>query len=241
MFCYIKSAVTVPAAIQNRRRNAVYLVGILANLLLIGGCGSAPPIPWQDISYPSLNVASTAYLGEQLLHQGRGLRTDTVRVGAVRGKFAVIENATFCQLRTGSDEFVSLDTRAIRFLNFIGGTRGYSNKVTYKQHKDELCVNDFWSGCFDSSEAQFDYRPDAICSRPNTLQQAIEYNGRSGDTLNFTYRETSGGQVAFPVTQNFTMDINEGNVVNYKGARLQVDRATNQEITYVVLKNFASY
>ncbi len=215
--------------------------GLLLIILLLAGCASAPSILWQEISYPALNVTSDAYLGEPLLNQGHGIHADTLRVSSVRGKFAVISNATFCRRAPGSREFFSFDNRAVMFLNFIGGARGYANDVSYKQDTGELCIDDFWSGCFDASEAQFEFHTGSVCSRPNTLQQAIEYNGKSGSTLNFTYRETTGGQIAFPVTQDFTMDLNEGDIINYKGARLQVDTATNQQITYRVLKNFTIY
>ncbi|MEM7610646.1 MAG: hypothetical protein AAF270_03140 [Pseudomonadota bacterium] len=219
-------------------RRGACLKSLSLATLLLGGCASTPPVQWQDVSYPSINVTTTASLGEQLLNQGRGVETDVIHVSSMQGKFATIEDETFCRLYPGDDRFYSFNNRAVTFLSFIGTVRGRGNDLSYRPAKNEICVDDFWSGCFNGTEAQFTYRRNVICSRPNTLQQAIEYNGKSGDTLNFTYRETMSGQVAFPTTQDFTMDLSLGDVINYKGARLQVVSATNQQITYRVLRNF---
>ena len=39
-------------------------------------------------------------------------------------------------------------------------------------------------------------------------------------------------------TANFTMDLNEGDELVYKGAVIKVNAANNKQITYTVLKNF---
>lgn len=180
--------------------------------------------------------SATAYLGERLLMQGRGFRSDVLRVANLRGSFVVVEDEMFCRREPGSDKFESFDRKAITYLNFLRGPRAYSNTLTVR--KGEVCFSDLWTGCFDSGEASFTLENNAVCTNPNSVQQIIEYNGKTGDVLNFTYREFYGSRVAAPLTQNFTMDLNEGNVINYKGARLRIDGASNQEIQYAVLKNF---
>ncbi|MEM7097947.1 MAG: hypothetical protein AAF541_06760 [Pseudomonadota bacterium] len=213
-------------------------VQFLLILSAVTGCASAPRVPMQDISYPPLNTPSTAYLGDRLLMQGSGVNADMIRVNSLRGKFVSIHDQTFCQRVSGSNEYVSFNINAVMFFNFIGGYRGATNRVKLK--RGELCISDMWSGCFSPSEADFQYVPSGICSHPKALQQIIEYNGRSGDTLNFTYREVYGERVSAPLTQNFTMDLTAGNVINYKGARLRIDQASNQEISYSIIRNFTT-
>lgn len=217
------------------------LTGILIFLSLLAGCASSPALVFTDISYPPLNQTSTVYLGDRLIMQGKGIKADALVVNNLVGKYASISDATFCRTRPGSDQFISFDKSAIRFINFVGGTRGWGRKVEYKEASNEICIDDFWSGCFDTSYGNYSYKENAVCSEPNALQQIIEYNGKAGNVLNFTYREFTRSRMASAFTTNFTMDINEGDVINYKGARLKVIEASNQQISYQVLKNFTRF
>lgn len=213
------------------------LVG--CSILLTGACASSRPAlgPMSDISFPPLNAPATASLGERLLEQGRGFTTDVIKVHSLRGKFVSIQNETFCRA-AGSDKFISFNGRAVTFLNFLGGVRATTNKVTFKEQKGQVCLKDVWSGCFGADKSSFDYSRNATCSSPNALQQVIEYNGKQGDTLNFTYRAFYQRDMMAENTQNFTMDLSVGDVFSYKGARIQVENASNQEISYRVLRNF---
>lgn len=215
------------------------LLIISAAALMSVGCASNRVPPLSDISIPPLNASARASLGERLLMQGRGFTGEVVHVHSLRGKFVSVDNQIFCRRSSAQKKFTSFNPRAITYHNFIGGTRSRGNQVSYKN--GEVCFSDIWSGCFDVNEADFTVKTNAVCSSPNAVQQIIEYNGKSGNVLNFTYREVYGNRVATPVTQNFTMDLIEGNEISYKGARLRIESATNQEIRYSVLRNFESH
>lgn len=212
---------------------------VLLALLMLSGCASTPTIQTRLVSKPPLNMPATAYLGDRLLMQAHGFYTDVLTVGNINGKFAQIEAGMYCR-NPHSGEYFSFKGRTIRYLNFLGGTRGYDRTLTYKEAKNEVCLDDFWSGCFDSSYGKIQHRKNALCSDPTAFQRVIEYNGRAGDVLNFTYREFRHDRIRGAFTTNFTMDHSKGDVVAYKGARLKVLEATNQKIVYVVLKNFDS-
>lgn len=214
----------------------ILIVGVATGL---GACASSASIgPMSDISYPPVGAQTTSYLGDRLLEQGQGVTADVITVHSLNGKFARIQNQTFCRV-PGSNEFMSFNGQAVHYLNFVGGTRKVGNRVEFKGDKGQLCLNDVWSGCFGGDKASFDFRANGICSNPNALQQVIEYNGKQGETLNFTYRTFYRGTMNSERTQDFTMDLGAGDTFNYKGARIQVDHATNQEISYRVLRNFS--
>lgn len=215
-------------------KKVLFLVCVVT---LLAGCSSAPKIKYVDVSVPELNAASTAYLGETLLMQARGYYTDVVELGNITGSYVAINAGKYCRL-PGSDEYFSFDGRSIRFINFLGGSRGYTSRLTYEEDSNKICIDDMWSGCFDSSYGTINFKKNILCSDPNSFQQIIEYNGKAGDILNFTYREFSGDRVNAPYTTNFTMDTSEGDTLRYKGAQLKVDKATNQQIVYRVLRNF---
>ncbi len=215
-------------------RAKLLLLGIVA---LLGGCASKPPMNFMDVSYPPLNEANKAYLGDRLLMQGRGFRTDVLELGSIRGKFVIINAGQYCRVPDTS-EYYSIVGYPITLLNLVQGVRDRTDRVTYKKKTNEVCVDDIWAGCFDSSFGSIRHKTDVLCSDPNSYQQIVEYNGKAGRILNFTYREISGNNVRMPYTTNFTMDESEGNIITYKGAQLKILKATNQVIEYVVLRNF---
>ncbi len=216
------------------------LASLLAAFIFLSGCVSSPTVPIQDISRPALNVSTSAYLGERLLMQAQGFYAPVVRVNQLRGSFVRVNDETFCQRERGAQSFYSFNGDAVTYLNLLGGWRADSNRIEFKADRGEVCFKDMWSGCFSASEADFSFEPNGLCSQPNAMQRVIEYNGKSGDTLNFTYREFRGQRMDSQFTQNFTMDLNEGSVINYRGAKIDVLTATNQQIEYRVLQNFAS-
>lgn len=76
--------------------------------------------------------------------------------------------------------------------------------------------------------------------RENSFQQTIEYTGRSGDILTFTYSEFTGGYARQAFTREFQVDLTEGNVAAFKGSIVEILEATNIKINYRVIRNFAS-
>jgi hypothetical protein len=78
----------------------------------------------------------------------------------------------------------------------------------------------------------------AFQSIPDSLQQNIEYSGRSGTTLNFVYSEFTNKLARDAFTREFSMDLNEGNLGGYKGVMFEVIAANNFEITYKIKRHF---
>ena len=72
----------------------------------------------------------------------------------------------------------------------------------------------------------------------DTFQQVLEYSGKSGSVLRFTYSEFIEGLARDAYTREFTVDLNEGNVGAYKGAVFEVLEATNANITYKIIRHF---
>ena len=72
----------------------------------------------------------------------------------------------------------------------------------------------------------------------NTFQQSIEYAGRDGDNLRFTYSEFTDGFARQAFTREFQVDYSKGDVAAYKGAIIKIHDATNVNIVYEVIRNF---
>ena len=72
----------------------------------------------------------------------------------------------------------------------------------------------------------------------DTFQQVLEYSGKSGSVLRFTYSEFIEGFARDAYTREFTVDLNEGNTGAYKGAVFEVLEATNANIKYKIIRHF---
>ena len=208
----------------------------LSALVIISGCKSTPPIQYEQVSLPDLNTNSTAYLGERMLMQGKGHYANCITVSGGNGVQSIIKSGQFCQRQLGSDYFYSADQQAVGHKNGYGNVISHSNSVTYNAAKNEVCASSF--SCYNSTEMSIAYAEDEFVVQANELQQIIEYNGRTGSVLNFTYREFSDGHARSAFTTDFKMDLNEGSEIGYKGSRMTIHDATNNKITYTVTKNF---
>ncbi len=208
----------------------------IAAVAVLGGCKSTPPIQYSDVSLPSLNTESTVYLGERMLMQGKGHYANCITVSGGNGVQSSIKSGQFCQRQAGSEYFYSTDHQAVGHKNGYGSIVSYSSHVTYNSVENEVCATSL--SCYDSTEMSISYAEDQFVIQANTLQKIVEYNGRTGSVLNFTYREFTDGMARSAFTTDFKMDLNEGDEIGYKGSRITIHEATNNKITYTVTKNF---
>ncbi|HAL85858.1 MAG TPA: hypothetical protein DCM31_02640 [Deferribacteraceae bacterium] len=74
-------------------------------------------------------------------------------------------------------------------------------------------------------------------SQPGFEQELI-YNGRSGNILKFLYREYQYNRVRDAFSQEIQYDLKDGNLIGFKGVRLEVIEASNTRITYRVISSF---
>ena len=78
---------------------------------------------------------------------------------------------------------------------------------------------------------------DNNCS--NCFKQEFIYNGKVGTNLKFVYREYINDMARPAFNQDLQYDLNESNVVGFKGLRLEIINATNTNIEYKILSSFA--
>jgi hypothetical protein len=67
------------------------------------------------------------------------------------------------------------------------------------------------------------------------FKQEIVYTGKSGSTANFLYREYSSNLIRADFNQELQYDLNESNIIGFKGMRIEIVETTNTNITYRVL------
>ncbi|MDD3772107.1 MAG: hypothetical protein PHC38_05555 [Weeksellaceae bacterium] len=77
---------------------------------------------------------------------------------------------------------------------------------------------------------------DPSCQR--CFKQEFIYNGRVDSHLKFIYREYVNDMARPAFNQELQYDLNESDIIGFKGARLQVIKATNTAITYKIINSF---
>lgn len=70
------------------------------------------------------------------------------------------------------------------------------------------------------------------------FRQELIYNGRSGDTVKFLYREFSGDYARPPFSQEVQYDLKDGSMIGFKSVRIEVLEASNTRLSYRVLSSF---
>ena len=198
---------------------------------------------------PSLKEEATVYLGDRMLTQATGewkecitpKKTYVRDMGPFIGKMTYKANEPICKANIKSKNFFPT------YDNVLHGASGstIARNVSWRgktEGKKSLCIVEMLShyGCIKNLSSNDVTYGDTFVYTPNTFQQSIEYSGRSGDILKFNYAEFSEGFARQAFSREFQIDLNEGKVAAFKGAIIEIIDATNVEIKYKVIRNFAS-
>jgi len=223
----------------------ILAIGIIT---AISGCKSTPPpVQATTVTIPSIGEVATSYLGENLITHGIGYYADVITVGNMSKFTASFKEAKYANV-AGTIIFEA-KTNSVGVNNGYGTEISRTNLLAYNKADNEVCITQnpwvanplFMANCFDSGEVSIVKGGEQeLVFKNDSLKKHIEYNGKSGDTLKFTYREfTSGGMARDAFRADFTIDLSEGNTMGYKGARFEITEATNSSITYKIIKPFS--
>ncbi len=73
---------------------------------------------------------------------------------------------------------------------------------------------------------------------PNSFQQTLIYNGKIGNRITLGYREFSNDTARPAFNNEVSYDLAESTTLGYKGARIEIIKATNTDITYRFVNGF---
>lgn len=105
------------------------------------------------------------------------------------------------------------------FLSSIPGAMGglYTKKIEGFKTKQDTFIDNDCKDCF---------------------KQEFIFNGKVGSNLKFIYREYINDMARPAFNQELQYDLNESNIIGFKGLRIEVIKATNTNIQYKVLSSF---
>lgn len=110
-------------------------------------------------------------------------------------------------------------------------------KLLLVSKSNQLCVVSVSNSKYCEDTANFKIK-EVTTENKNSFQQTLIYNGKIGNKINIGYREFSGDFARPAFTNNVEYDLSESKQIVYKGALIDVINASNQSITYKVIKNF---
>jgi len=215
-------------------------IGIISlSILLLSACASTSKkvdvSAFERVTVPTIGKEAVAYLGERMILAGLGYFTDSINIPGFDAYATDFRADTYYRI-PGTDTFKAYN-ESVTNNNGYGNPLNTQDWVTYDPEKNEVCVG--LMTCYSATEMGAVYSPEKVFyAQANSFQQLIEYNGKSGSTLKFTYREFKDGMARGSFTTDFTIDLNDGSTFGYKGARFEVIDANNSQIKYKILKAF---
>lgn len=228
----------------------------LALLVLATGC-AIPKYNYQpaaiDISEPSIDSVTTAYVGDSLLHQENYMEYDAIYVpfdveigvGIPHAPYAFLVRKGF-YLKEGEDEDVALyvpskteDGGEIidvvplhRFLDPPKGVLAYETKYELCVVKEFLQIKTWCKSGATYSETK------KSLTGTDSFQQTLIYSGKLGSKIDIGYREVSNDLTRSVFNKRLEHDLTESTIIDYRGARIEVIEATDEFIKYRVMRNF---
>lgn len=182
---------------------------------------------------PEIGAVTTAQLGDHMIRKGMVIEEEVVSLRAmVDGALYDIMPGVYPQLGYIENERFYSPTGIVKSA-FADPFRLLSVKA---ESPHELCVvTEFAVRTCYSADFEVETRASAMDA---SFQQTLIYSGRIGDKINVTYREFSNNQARPAFSNDVEYDLSASNQIGYKGARIEVIKADNAEITYKVLNSF---
>lgn len=195
---------------------------------------------------PIKGKKNTVYMGDGMLQQRHGMYKDCLiplfndeakKLGGWTLK--IIANEPLCKSEKGNKSY---------FPTYVNGIaseeeNNYHYDVILKGKKDgkyKICLRTagFNAHCkkkLSSKDFKFEI---VFVSEKDSMQRVIEYAGKKGSIIKFIYSEYVDNMARDAFMREFEVDLNDGNIVAYKGTVFEIIEANNATITYKVVRHF---
>lgn len=214
------------------------ILSLCAFLALFSGCAT---MHYNDLpvsirhDFPVLNKETTTYVGDPILIQGR----------VYAAEFLVVEKTIdrFCyQIPKGEYTKVGSDENKIYFdpsgsngdISRSGMCDPLDGIYVAKDNTEEVCLITIFTAtmCYDAPlRVVKSYVPVS-----DIKQKSLYFSGVRLNRVHFLYTERIDSITVH--SHEVSYDMNESQVIGYKGAKIEILDATNESITYKILNNF---
>jgi hypothetical protein len=202
------------------------------------------------VQEPPLGEVRTAEVGDTLVRTARVTQAAGLKVyepvtlkgeGMAKGNTIIVPASILVQRFRDGTYTCYMSPETLTFSNFMASGPADAG----------ICVDDanpsFTKGIAVAGGANAYYKPTVapriekttyIDKKAPGFSQELIYNGKSGNSVKFLYREFASEMARPAFDQEVTYDLNEGTTVGFKGSRVEVVEASNTQIRYKVLQHF---
>lgn len=201
------------------------------------GCATVAPVTTQMkiVDRPPIGATQTQEIGDTLLEYFVSSILPSIRTMQT---FSVGQVSYDPQVPRP----VGIGDKVVRYL--LEGTSGSQVELCYDPSDQIFFPPNGYGICdflfkkmFSSIPVQV--KPEAFVDfRRPQFRQELLYNGKIGSSVKFLYREFRGDLIRAPFSQDVQYDLSEGNVIGFKGARIEIMSSSNRSVQYKVLKTF---
>lgn len=197
-------------------------------------------------SRPPVGQEAKAAPGDALLSQGSVRRYDALRVLLPMtlkglGEFKVPPGVYIKESENSAGEYFAWDEVTFPTrggISYNGLTLKHLVRIKARdQQRTVLCALTFDNKPFCGEDLPVE-RTQADVADTDRFQQTLIYNGRVGNRISLGYREFTGSMARPAFSNQVDYDLAESKILVYQGAQIEVLDATNQGVTYRVLRNF---
>jgi len=235
---------------------------MLCFTMVLAGCATAPPIPTlptakietyipspQKITLPATDTPTTVEIGQSIISSALVTRIDALEIIEPQSQTGVNVGYAFTiEFPVGTLKKIGSDS--------TGSFFGYAEKISFKVGADVVPVKGglyipddetappsaWWLSTqslravlIPSSKIKFK-RTTIDKMTEESFKRELIYTGLSGSTLSLAYREFKNDLARPAFSQDLRYDLGSSKTIGYNGARFDILRATNLEITYIVRK-----
>lgn len=229
------------------------IICLSLNVFLISCAGVQTGVKFENISLKThiiddvpMNTIIKNEIGDKLITTGEEEYQDALKIiecpeyvtfGASPTKYPYYKNQILPLSGTTKEWHLYYDVK-----DKIQGTN-YGIAVS---KKDKSIIvpfgkSDYWNGTLATKNGiDFKTKSETYINNncPNCFKQEFIFNGKVGTNLKFIYREYINDMARPAFNQELQYDLNESNIVGFKGLRLEIINATNTNIEYKIFSSF---
>jgi hypothetical protein len=190
-------------------------------LAALSGCASKTSTTYESWVFPSIDRVAVRSIGDPLIEQG---------YSQVGPEIEFSENVTVGKkiIPKGRYPYNTENGTGIWF--YKGDYFFYLNKAD-----NRICIDG--KDCV-KLEFTMGKAPIPGTAQADSLQQTLLYNGKIGNRITLAYRELQNNLARPAFNNSVEYDLSESTIIGYKGARIEIIKATNTEITYRIITGF---
>lgn len=193
---------------------------------------------------PPENKVSVVNIGESILHQAAYHRFKAIQLHKELSRRFGCYNATagwYINVSADNDfdYYKPAPSSGEGAKVYVGGGLcvGWVDAIKREIDSGDLCLRNH--SMVDLCDDDDDFTLTTLdLLRKNSVQKSLIYNGMVGNKVNFAYREYGVNSNASYFSNNVEYDLNESKIIGYKGAQIEILKATNRYLQFKVLKHF---